>query len=89
MQKYHYFIGMPTHQPQFIICQTQKRAQKNPARHICNKPVAPPPTGKVYRLSPRPEIEKTEKMLIIQIFNADYFFLSKKRLSLPSNIKVS
>ena len=85
MQKSHYFIGMPTHQPQFIIRQTQKRTQKNPACHICNKPVAPP-TGKVYRLSPRPEIEK---MLIIQIFNADYFFLSKKRLSLPSNIKVS
>ena len=85
MQKSHYFIGMPTHQPQFIIRQTQKRTQKNPVRHICNNPVAPP-TGKVYRLSPRPEIGK---MLIIQIFNADYFFLSKKRLSLPSNIKVS
>ena len=86
MQKSHYFIGMPTHQPQFIIRQTQKKSSKEPGLPHLQQARRFPPTGKVYRLSPRPEIGK---MLIIQIFNADYFFLSKKRLSLPSNIKVS
>ena len=58
MQKSHYFIGMPTHQPQFIIRQTQKKSSKEPGLPHLQQARRSPRPAKSIAFLPGPKSEK-------------------------------